>query len=97
MQLAQLNIEKNAAPFAWTAALRLVIVTIAAVILTDFLGIEGVARQVSIIQWGVPTAVTTVVLASQNDCRSRVVAGAIFITALCSFVTIPMLLIWLLP
>ncbi len=97
MQLAQLQVEKDLKPLASAAGLRLLVSPLLAIVLTSLLGMESLVRQVSVIQWSVPTAVTAVVLASQYECRPAYVSGIIFTTTLASMATIPIVLMWLIP
>ena len=95
MQLAQCEVGKDLAPTTLAVCLRLLIAPLLAIAITDVLGMQGIVRAVSITQWSVPTAVTTVALALQYECRPRYVAGVILITTLLSVATLPMLLVWL--
>jgi predicted permease len=97
MQLTQLEVGKEIAPTALAVCLRLIIAPLLAIAITEVLGMQGLVRAVSITQWSVPTAVTTVALALQYECQPRYVAGVILITTLLSMATLPMLLIWLMP
>lgn len=97
MQLAQLQISTERAPMAFATLLRLGVSPLFAVLLTSLLGMQGLLRSVSIIMWSVPTGIAAAALAVQYDCQPRFVAGAIFATTLVSFVTIPLLLLWVLP
>jgi len=95
MQLAQLQTGSEIGPTALAVGLRLVGAPLLAVAMTDVLRMEGLMRAVSIVQWSVPTAITTIVLALQYDCQPRYVARVILATTLLSVVTIPILLMWL--
>ena len=66
-----------------------------AIAMTKVLQMEGLMRAVSIFQWSVPTAITTIVLALQYDCQPRYVARVILVTTVLSVVTMPVLLMWL--
>jgi len=97
MQLAQLQLSTERAPIAFATLLRLGVSPLCAVLLTSLVGMQGLLRSVSIIMWSVPTGIAAAALAVQYDCQPRFVAGAIFATTLVSFVTIPLLLLWVLP
>ena len=97
MQLAQLEISADIASMALAAILRLGLSPLCALLLTYFLGMQGLLRSVSLIAWSVPTGVAAAVVALQYECQPRYVAGVILLTTLMSFLTIPVLLLWVMP
>jgi predicted permease len=97
IQLAQLETDKDIGATTWAIGFRLVLAPLLATLITGMIGMQGLTRTVSIIQWGVPTAITTMVLALQYDAQPRYVAGVILLTTLLSLVTIPILLICIMP
>jgi predicted permease len=94
IQLAKLNIGDDVAPISLAIALRLIIAPLLALALATTLGISVIARTVSVIQWGLPTAVTVSILALQYDCRPQYAAGVIFCTTMAGVLTVSVMLTW---
>jgi len=95
MQMAQLQTGSDLGPTVLAVGLRLVGAPLLAMAMTHVLQMDGLMRAVSICQWSVPTAITTIVLALQYDCQPRYVARVILVTTVLSVVTMPVLLLWL--
>ena len=62
------------------------------IILSEFLGFQGVARGVLIIQCAMPSAVLNYLLAEIHQNQPHEIAGVVLISTLCSFITLPALL-----
>jgi len=77
-----------------STAVRLVIGPLAAWLLCWFLSINGVERNVLILQAGMPTAVMAAVLSTEYDTEAELVATVILISTVISMVTLSVLL-WL--
>jgi predicted permease len=58
-------------------------------------GLEGVGLAVSVVQAGMPTAVMTIVLATQFDIRPVEVTGVVVLSTLASAVTLPLVIYFL--
>ena len=97
MQLAQLELSTELGSMAWAALLRLGLSPLCALLLVSVLGMQGLLRPVSILAWSVPTGVSAAVVALQYECHPRYVAGVILLTTLLSFLTLPLLLFWVMP
>lgn len=65
--------------------------------ISEILELEGVARGVVILQCTMPIAVFSYLLASQNNRRPEEVAGTVVISTMLSFLTLPLLLLYILP
>lgn len=79
------------------AALRLLLGLSAGLLVTEFLHLEGVLRGVVIIQTAMPVAVFNYLLAARYDRHPGEVAGAIVVSTVLAFLTLPVLLLWALP
>lgn len=81
----------------YLSLLRLLGGALAGWLVASLFGLEGVARSVVILQAAMPAAVLNYMLALQHGRATREVAGIVVISTLLSFVSLPLLLIWLLP
>jgi predicted permease len=97
MQLAALPLKRQHWRLMGLAcALRLLAAPAVAMGLAPLLGLEGLARQVGVLQNAVPSAVMTSILAGRYDTEPNLVAGSILISSLASLVTLTALLYWML-
>lgn len=71
---------------------RLVVGTLVGWLLAVALGIEGVAREVMIVGAAMPTAVFTILTATQFDARPKFVSDVVVVTTLASIVTVTVVL-----
>ncbi|MCC6168383.1 MAG: AEC family transporter [Caldilineaceae bacterium] len=101
--LVLLGIQLHAAPLGQghgiilrSAAIRLLVAPLLAWLLTMLLGVEGVERNVIILQAAMPTAVMSAVLATEYDAAPKLVATVIFVTTVASMVTLSVVLWFLL-
>ncbi len=74
------------------SVLRLVIGFAAGLLLVELLNLEGIMRGVMIIQAAMPVAVFNYLLAARYDRHPDDVAGAIVVSTLISFISLPFLL-----
>ena len=74
------------------AFVRLVIGTLVGWLLAVALGIEGVARDVMIVGAAMPTAVFTILTATQFDARPKFVSDVVVVSTLASIVTVTVVL-----
>ena len=65
--------------------------------ISALLGLEGAARGVVILQCSMPIAVFSYLFASQNNRRPEEVAGTVVLSTILSFLTLPFLLLYILP
>jgi predicted permease len=72
--------------------IRLAVAPVLAWITAPWVGLEGVARQTSILQSSLPTAVTAAIWASEFGVAPALVSGAVIVTTLLSPLTIAVLL-----
>jgi len=79
------------------AALRLLLGLSVGLVVTEILHLEGVLRGVVIIQTAMPVAVFNYLLAARYDRHPGEVAGAIVVSTVLAFLTLPALLLWALP
>lgn len=75
--------------------LRLVVGTLVGWLLAVALGIEGVARDVMIVGAAMPTAVFTILTATQFDARPKFVSDVVVVSTLASIITVTVVLAWL--
>jgi len=73
---------------------RLSLGFVAGVIVAELLGLEGTMRGVIIIEGAMPVAVFNFLLAARYDRHPEDVAGAILISTIISFVTLPVLILY---
>ncbi|MDG2091179.1 MAG: AEC family transporter [Gammaproteobacteria bacterium] len=76
---------------------RLVMGFLVGVGISSLLGLEGAARGVVILQCSMPIAVFSYLFASQNNRRPEEVAGTVVLSTVLSFLTLPLLLLYILP
>ena len=79
------------------AVLRLVLGLAAGLAVAWLFGLEGSARSVLILLSAMPVAVFTYLFAARYGRDSDLVAGAVVLSTLISFATLPLLLWYLLP
>lgn len=79
------------------AAARLGTGLLVGVGITQVFGLTGVVRGVVLVQSTMPVAVFNYLLAARFDRHPEDVAGAILISTLVTFATLPALLLWALP
>jgi len=72
--------------------IRLAVAPVLAWVTAPWVGLEGVARQTSILQSSLPTAVTAAIWASEFGVAPALVSGAVIVTTLLSPLTIAVLL-----
>jgi len=79
----------------FASLLRLVAAAFIAIGLATSMGLQGVTRQVAIVEASMPTAVFTTILATEFDARPGFVTSVVLVTTLASVVTLTILLAWL--
>lgn len=94
IQLRKAPLTRIPAVILHSSAVRLLIGPILAGLLCWFLSIDGVERNVLILQAGMPTAVMAAVLSTEYDTEPELVATVILVSTLVSMVTLSILL-WL--
>lgn len=76
---------------------RLVLGFTVGFLIAELFGLEGASRGVLILQSSMPIAVFSYLIASQNKRRPEEVAGTVVLSTLLSFLTLPLLLLYVLP
>jgi len=92
MQIARVGLPKRGKLVILAAGLRLIIAPLIAWLIASFMGMSGVSRQAGILESAMPTAVMTIVLATEFDVELEFVTAAVFVTTLISPLTITPLL-----
>ncbi|GIV71304.1 AEC family transporter [Caldilinea sp.] len=102
MMLVLLGVQLRATPInreqrvIWRSmAIRLGLSPLAALALCALLGIDGLERQVMILQASMPTAVVATVLATEFVAAPHLVAAAVLFSTLASMATISLVLVWI--
>ncbi len=95
MSLAKLRI-RNFSRSLFLALMRMGLGFAAGLVIARVFGLEGVARGVLILDTTMPVAVFNALLAERFDRASDEIAGAVVISTILSFVTLPLLLWYLL-
>lgn len=92
LQLSVTPIRRDQIVVWRSIAIRLVLSPLIALLLCLFLGVDGLERQVFILQASMPTAVVTTVLATEFAAAPRLVAAAVLMGTLASLATISLVL-----
>ena len=95
VQLSQTKLGGRYAQVAVGVALRLVVGALIAVGLAPLMGLQGLARNVAIVQASTPTAVTSGLMAIEFEADADYVASVIFVSTLLSGLTLTILLSWI--
>ncbi|MBI4340168.1 MAG: AEC family transporter [Chloroflexi bacterium] len=93
LQLSRASLREDLLPGSIAAVVRLVVGPGVAYLCTLLLGMHGVTQQVVIVLSGMPTAVHTIILATEFDSRPNQVTSAVAISTGASLVTLTVL-IW---
>ena len=92
MQLARTKFIGDLPAISLSSFLRLVISPLVAILLCQLLGIQGMPRNVLILQTSTPAAVIPLLYAVNYDTRPDMVAGTIFVSTIASAMTLTFLL-----
>ena len=92
LQLAQVRPDGEWPVITAATVVRLGLAPVLAWVTAPWVGLEGVARQTSILQSSLPTAVTAAIWASEFGVAPALVSGAVVVTTLASPLTIAVLL-----
>ena len=95
MQLQQANWHGKGKPLALAATMRLVVGPALMLLIASLFSIAGAARQASVLEAGMPTAVLTTMLATEYETEPSLVTAIVFITTLLSPLSITPLLAYL--
>jgi predicted permease len=92
MQLARASLRGSWRLLAVAVFGRLVIAVGISLGLASLMGMDGVVRRVCVVTSSAPTAVSTIMLATEFDTRPDLVTGVVFLSTLASMVTLTLLL-----
>ena len=92
MQLSRTSIDSDVLMVVLATILRLIVAAGAAWLLADLMSLQGVTRQVCIVQASMPAAVTPLIIAVEYDAKPKFVTSVIFVSTLASMVTLAVLL-----
>lgn len=95
MQLRGARFEGPPARLLTATALRLGGGAAAGIVLAPLFGLDGVARQAGILQAAMPTAVVSIILATEYDVEPGFVTSVVLLTTLLSPLTLTPLMAWL--
>ncbi|MEM7132131.1 MAG: AEC family transporter [Chloroflexota bacterium] len=95
VQLSSVKVAFNQQPVYAVTLIRLLVAPILAWGLCLLLGVNGLERDIIILQASMPTAVMVTILVTEFDAAPRLVAAIIFFSTLCSIVSLSVLL-WIL-
>ncbi len=95
MQLARTSIGSDLVPVLSSTFLRLVLSPVLAFLLCALLQIEGLPRNVLILQTSTPSAIIPLLYAVNYDTRPEMVASIIFVSTLLSALTLAVVLFFL--
>jgi predicted permease len=92
MSLVEVKPREHLPAALLSASMRIGIGLSLGVAVTMALGLDGLLRQVIIVQSAMPPAVASYMLSKKYECRPDLVAATIFVGTLMSMVTIPLIL-----
>ncbi|UCF68835.1 MAG: AEC family transporter [Acidobacteriota bacterium] len=95
LQLRALDRRGPWGPVAVAVGLRLVGGLLVGALLAPLFGLEGVAQQAGTLQSAMPSAVITIILATEYDVQPSFVTSVVFLSTLLSPLTLTPLLFWL--
>lgn len=95
VQLTQVQFSGSLRAMQLSVGLRLLIAPLLALALTGLFGMQGAARQASVIEASMPSMVSSTVLATEYNLDSRLVTAIIFISTILSPLTLTPLLVFL--
>jgi predicted permease len=94
MQLAHSlgALRANWGPMALATVLRLVVAPIIAIGIARMTQVQGITRQTCMVQSGMPSGVTSTILALEYDLAPDIVTGTVFFSTLCSALSLSVLI-----
>lgn len=85
-------LRANWGPMALSTVLRLVVAPLFAIVIARVTQVQGLTRQASMLQSGMPSGVTGTILALEYDLAPDIVTGTVFFSTLCSALTLSVLI-----
>ncbi len=96
MQIGRAGIPPRTGLLSVSVAIKLLVAPAIALLISPIFGLEGLARDVGVLQSAMPTAVVTTIIAIEYDAEAAFVTGAVLVTTLLSpFTLTPLLAILL--
>ena len=92
MQIARAGIPPHRKILSVSVAIKLLVAPAIALLISPMFGLEGLARDVGVLQSAMPTAVLTTIIAIEYDAEAAFVTGAVLVTTLLSPLTLTPLL-----
>lgn len=92
MQLSRTSLENDTALIVGASLVRLIMGAVLAWVLAMVMNLQGVTRQVCIVEASMPSAITPLLFAVEYNARPRLVTGVIFLSTLASIITLTVLL-----
>ena len=96
MQIARAGIPRHRKMLSVSVAIKLLVAPAIALLISPLFGLEGLARDVGVLQSAMPTAVLTTIIAIEYDMEVAFVTGAVLVTTLLSPFTLTPLMALLL-
>jgi len=96
MQIARAGIPRHRKMLSVSVAIKLLVAPAIALLISPLFGLEGLARDVGVLQSAMPTAVLTTIIAIEYDAEVAFVTGAVLVTTLLSPFTLTPLMALLL-
>ncbi|TDI83663.1 MAG: AEC family transporter [Chloroflexi bacterium] len=88
MQIARAGVPRYRKSLSASVAIKLLAAPAIAFLIAPLIGLEGLARDVGILQSAMPTAVMTTIIATEYDAEAAFVTGAVLVTTLLSPLTL---------
>ena len=96
MQIARAGIPRHRKTLSVSVVIKLLVAPAIALLISPIFGLEGLARDVGVLQSAMPTAVLTTIIAIEYDAEAAFVTGAVLVTTLLSpFTLTPLMAILL--
>lgn len=95
IQLSQTHLGRRFKEVGVAVALRLGAGTVMAILLAPLMGLQGLARDVAIVEASTPTAVNSALMAIEFDADAELVTSVVFFSTLLSSVTLTVLIAFL--
>lgn len=92
IELAKSTLDRQFWRVGLATSTRLVVAAVVSGAIAALMGLQGLTRQVCIVQGSMPTAVLSVVLAVEFDAEPRFVTSVVFVSTLMSMVTLTIVL-----
>ena len=92
MQIAKAGIPPHRKLLSVSVVIKLLVAPAIALLIAPLFGLEGLARDVGVLQSAMPTAVITTIIAIEYDAEAAFVTGAVLVTTLLSPFTLTPLL-----